>query len=268
MSGPIGNIFNDDNSSLDNGTSTDQDDSNGQAQGNYNPAFQPLLNDVPQDLHDKIIPHLNKWDQNFQKVQQGYAPWKPILDMGVTPDTVQAGLNLVSMLENNPEALYKALVDYYKFGENKDVPSQGQITENQNNTEDDPYKDRFDQMERGFNTLAEHVLQQRQQEENAKADATLDQEFQAAKQKHGDFDEEWVIAKCMANSDLSIDSAAQMYQKWYQGQMAKFGAKPLIMGGGGGGLPQNNVDVTKLSGKDTRSLVAQMIEHAKQQSRG
>lgn len=272
MGSPFGEIFNDDNSSLDNSTSTGQDDSNGQAQGTgYNPAFQSLLNDLPQDLHSKVIPHLKQWDssvnQRFQKVQQGYESWKPIINMGVAPDTVQAGLNLVNLLESNPEALYKALVDYYKFGDQEDKSSQGQTTEP--SVEEDPYKDKFAQMERGFNTLAEHVIQQRQQEEESRYDAALDQEFKAAKDKYGDiFDEEWIAARCLANPNLTIDQAAGMYQQWYQQQMSKFGAKPLIMGGGGGGLPQENLDVRKLDGKQTRSLVAQMIEHAKSQRRG
>jgi hypothetical protein len=37
--------------------------------------------------------------------------------------------------------------------------------------------------------------------------------------------------------------------------------------GAGGGLPGNNVDPRKLSDKDTKSLVAQMVEQANQQRR-
>jgi hypothetical protein len=258
-------------SSIDSGASSGQNDGNGQEQGNsFNPAFQPLLNELPQDLHAKVVPHLQNWDkgvtQKFQTVQQEYEPWKPIIKMGVTPDTVQAGLNLVNMLETNPEALYKAMVDYYKFGQDQDSTSQGPSKEQQQ--EEDPYKDRFAQMERGFNTLAEHVIQQRQQEENAKADAALEQEFKAAKDKYGEiFDEQWIQSRCLADPNLSVMDAAGMYQQWYQQQAAKFGAKPLIMGGGGG-LPQNTPDPTKMTGQETRGLVAQMIELSKQQNRG
>lgn len=281
MSSPFGNIFNNDDSSLDSTDSQGQTGDIGQqAQGNngFNPAFTPLLNDIPQDLHSKVLPHLQEWDKGvaakLNKVQQGYEPWKPIIDMGVTPENVQIGLNLINLLEQQPETLYRALVDYYHFGDQQQqgAPGQGQNTGNQQQQqqqEEDPYAQKYNQLEQGFNTLANHVLSQNKQQEQARADQALDTEIQAARKQYGDvFDEEWIIAKCMANDKLTIADAAKMYSEWYQKQAAKFGARPLIMGAGGNGLPQQNVDVTKLSPKDTRSLVAQMIEHANMQNRG
>ncbi|SRR5216110_3009193 len=275
MSEPLSNIFNNDqNSSLDNGSPSGQS-GGAQAQGGQNPAWGELLGELPQDLHQKVIPHLQRWDQGvnqrFQTVQQGYEPWKPIINAGVTPDVAQAGLNLINMLESNPQALYSALKEYYKFDEQQQQqqgvqgPGQGQNTEP---TVEDPYQQKFSQMEQGYNTLAQHVLEMKQQEVNARADAALESEFQAAKQKYGDiFDEEWVQAKCIANPNLSVEQAAGMYHQWYTQQAAKFGAKPLIMGGGSNGLPNQHTDVTKLSDRDTRSLVANMLDQFNAQSR-
>lgn len=271
MSGPLDNLFSDD-SSLDTGSGTGQN-GNGMAQGNYNPVFNEVLGQIPQDLHDKVVPVLQKWDQNantkYQTVQQQYEPWKSVIGSGVTPDIAQAGLNLINMLETNPQALYDALRNYYKFDEqqqnNQGAPSQGQgTTEQQNQIIEDP---RFAQMEQGYSTLAQHVLQMQQEKVNAQADAALEEEFAAAKSKHGEFDIEWVTAKCIANPNLTVDQGAQMYKQWYQQQAAKFGARPLIMGGGGSGVPQENVDVRKLDGKQTRSLVAQMLDQANAQNR-
>src|SRR5689334_15153195 len=108
---------NDQNSSIDNGNFGDQDGPS-QAQGGINPAFNPLLQELPQDLHEKILPHLKSWDEGvnnkLRSVQQQYEPWKNIIGAGVDPDTAQAGINMINMLEQNPKLLYDALRDYYK----------------------------------------------------------------------------------------------------------------------------------------------------------
>lgn len=258
--------------SVDNGQGSGQDA--GQAQGSgYNPNFQPLLQELPQDLHPKILPHLQQWDkgvnERFEKLQSDYAPWKPVLSSGATPEMVQNGLNLMNLLETNPEGLWKALADNYKFGqEQQDLnggTGQGQAPPAQQApTELDPvYAQRFQQLEQANVTLAEHVLNMRRQEEEARQDQMIAAEFEAAHKKVGAFDDQWVRAHCIADPNLSIEQAARNYQSWYNAEMAKHGARPIITGSSGGGVPGHNVDVTKLSGQQTRSLAADMIRQAR-----
>lgn len=268
----MGNPFGGDNSSLDN---SNQNMQNGdQAQGShstgYNPNFQPLLNDLPQDLHGKVLPHLQQWDkgvnERFQKLQSDYEPWKPILNQpGVTPDMVSTGLGMLNLLETNPEALYKALVENYKFGQNQDSQAgQGQTPPVQPTPTDDPLDPRFQQLENNFATLAQHVLEMKRQEDEARADQAIAAEFAAAHKKLGDFNDKWVQAHCIADPSLSVEKAASMYQEWHRAEMAKHGARPLITGSSSGGVPgQAPTDVTKLSPKDTRTLFADMLRQAK-----
>lgn len=262
-------------SSVDNSQSGMQD--GGQAQGTgYNPNFQPLLQDIPQDLHSKVLPHLQQWDkgvnERFEKLQSDYAPWKPVLSSGVTPEMVQNGLNLMNLLETNPQGLYQALADNYKFGQNQEqgLPGAGQgqtpPVQQAPTQGPDPYDLRFQQMEKNFTTVAQEVLNMRQAEQDARQDAMIAQEFDNAHRKLGAFDDQWVRAHCIADPNLSIEQAAKNYQTWYNGEMAKYGARPIITGSSGGGVPGRNVDVTKLSGSETRALAADMIRQAKQQT--
>lgn len=260
-------------SSLDNGQGGGYD--NGQAQGGnnngFNPNFQPLLNDLPQDLHEKVLPHLQQWDKGvqdrFEKLQSGYAPWKSVLSSGATPEMVNNGLSLMNLLDTNPEALYRALADNYKFGQQQDQGTgQGQGQPNQQAPVDDipdyvrDIQSKYGQMEQNFTTLAQHVLEQRQQEANAREDAALANEFKSAHSKLGDFDDDWVKAKCLANLNLTVEQAASQYKDWERGMLARHGARPLISGSSGGGVPgQGNIDVTKLNGAQTRGLAVDMI---------
>jgi hypothetical protein len=264
MGNPLGEIFSQE--SVDTGAGAVQND--GQAQGTgYNPNFQPLLNDIPQDLHQKIIPHLQQWDKNFNdrvgKLQSDYEPWKPVLNSGATPDMVQTGLNILNLLERDPKALYDALVENYKF--EQEQQQAGPVTgQGQQQQQEDPYDLRFKQMEQNFTTVAQHVLDIRRQEQEAQADAIVAQEFSQAHKKLGDFDDNWVRAHCIADPNLSVEQAASNYQQWYNAEMAKHGARPLITGSSGsGGVPGSQVDVTKLSGQQTRGLVADMIRQAR-----
>lgn len=274
MGNPFGEIYNQgDSSSVDNTGSGVQ--GGGQAQGTgYNPNFQPLLNDVPQDLHDKILPHLQQWDkgvnERFEQLQSTYAPWKGILNSGATPDMLQNGLNILNLLERDPESLFKALKDNYQFDQQQQQVQAGQGQSSppqQAPTEPDPYSQydaRFQQVDQNFQTLAQHVLDMRHAEENAAMDAAIASEFATAHKKLGAFDDNWVRAYCIADPNLSIEQAAQNYQSWHRSELAKHGARPLISGSSGsGGVPGNTVDVTKLSGQQTRGLVADMIRAAK-----
>ena len=261
-------------SSLDSGQSGGYD--SGQAQGSgVNPNFQPLLNDLPQDLHAKVLPHLQQWDKGvndrFEKLQSGYAPWKPVLSSGATPEMVNNGLALMNLLDTNPEALYRALVDNYKFGQQQDPGAgQGQTPPNQQAPADEipdyvkSLQNQYGQMEQNFTTLAQHVLEQRRQEAEAREDRALVNEFEAAHKSIGEFDDEWVKARCLANLNLSVEQAGKMYQDWYNGIVAKTGARPIITGSSGGGVPgQGSIDVTKLNGAQTRSLAVDMIRQMK-----
>lgn len=275
MGNPLGEIYSQDSgqASVDSGQTGVQND--GQAQGTgYNPNFQPLLADIPQDLHSKVLPHLQQWDkgvnERFEKLQSDYAPYKPILSSGATPEMVQSGLDILGALERDPQGVYNALREAYKFGDVQDPSGAGQgqaPTALQPPTQEpDPYAQRFQQVEQANITLAQHVLEMRQQEDEARQDAMIAKEFSDAHSKVGAFDDTWVRAHCIADPNLSIEQAARNYQNWYNAEMAKHGARPIITGSSGGGVPGNNVDPTKLSGKDTRNLVADMIRQARAQT--
>lgn len=265
MGNPFGET--DNNSSLDIGADVGQNGDQAQGTG-YNPNFQPLLSEVPQDLHPKIIPHLQQWDRGvndrFQKLQSDYAPWKPILSSGVTPDMAQNGLNILSLLERDPEALYRVLVDSYGFGKQEEESPSDQGQQQQQQQQLDP---RYDQLSKNFEVLAEHVLKGARQEQEAAADRALAVEFDQAHKKLGEFDDMWARAYCIANPEASVERAGKAYQEWYAQIAAKHGARPLISGGSSGGVPGlGSQDPSKLSGKDTRSLVADMLRQAKAQN--
>lgn len=87
--------------------------------GGDNPAWQPFLNDLPDFFHEKAKGHFRKWDDNYRakeaelkSLQEQYEPYKPYV--GVDPGAIQYGLGLLNQIQNNPMAVYNALLEHVK----------------------------------------------------------------------------------------------------------------------------------------------------------
>lgn len=235
----------------------------GQGSTGVNPSWQEYLNEIPQELHDKVTPAFEKWDrgvqERFTKVQQQYEPWKPIIDAGIDPDTASFSVRLLNAINEDPRMVYEALGNYYKLSGSPS--SQGQ--EEPPAVEEDPYANRFSELERQNQIMAAHLVRNRENELAAQAEAQLDKELTDMRQKYkaqGDFDERYVLA--LMQSGMSTEDAVKDYFIHRDQLLQQYGTKPLIMGTGGG-VPQfNNTDVRKLSNGDTKNLVAQMLAQA------
>jgi hypothetical protein len=234
-----------------------------------NPSWQEYLNDIPQEFHDKVTPAFQKWDQGvqerFTKVHQQYEPWKPIIDAGVDADTATFALKLLNNINDNPQVVWEAIGNYYNL---TGSPSgQGQQEPQQQTEDTDPYDGRFSELERQNQIMAAHLVENKRREAEAQAEAELDQELTQMRDKYkaqGDFDERFVLA--LMSNGMDTEAAVKEFYNFRDSQLQKYGQKPLIMGSGGG-VPQFNNDVRKLSDGDTRNLITQMLNQANAENR-
>lgn len=231
-----------------------------------NPAWQEFLNVVPQELHSQVTPILQKWDQGvndrFQKVHSEYDQWKPVIGSGVDPETTQFAINLLNSVNNNPEMVYNALKEYYKFGETPQQNGQQSGQGQQEPNAVDPYQEKYAALERQNEIIAQVLYQQQQTAREAQADTQLDNELTSLKSKYGDYNERYVLA--MMQNGMGAEDAVKGYFEWREQEVGKHVPKPLIMGGGGN-MPGQNMDVKKLSNSGTKDLVVQMLKAASQQ---
>lgn len=236
-----------------------------------NPAWNDVLSVLPEQFHQVVTPHFQKWDQSAQqRIEQvnsqlkDFEGFKPFVEHGINPQEVEQGLRLMWEINNNPENVYKALAEAYKFGQ--EIPPVA----NQNNDDDDddeaPYgidpeiASKLEQQEGIIQAVAQIVLNEAQAKEAAKADSELETELSSLKQKYGEYDEDYVLTKML--NGASGEDAVKSYQALVANinQSRPFAPNVLGNNNGGSGLPSQAIDPTKLSGKDTRNLVAQMLE--------
>lgn len=238
-----------------------------------NPAWNDVLSIIPEQYHAAVTQHFTKWDQSAQqRIEQAnsqvsaYESFKPFIEHGIDPQELENGLRLMYEINNNPQSVYNALGQAYGLA---NVPgNEGDDTDNGEGDGAQNFQDpRYDTLQQNLELVNKVLLEQHEAKEAAKADAELEQELSQLKQKYGDIDERYVLA--MMQNGMTADQAGQSFQEFRNGLLQNNPRPfaPNVMGGsqGGSGYPSQQIDPTKLSGKETRSLVEQMLRAAAQQ---
>lgn len=97
------------NSSLNEPEVTETEDTS----DSRNPAWDPILNLIPEQLHSQVIPHLSKTDKHVQELQQKYAPYKSFIDQGISPDVIDNSLTLGQMIAKDPQAVITQMQEQF-----------------------------------------------------------------------------------------------------------------------------------------------------------
>lgn len=232
-----------------------------------NPAWGDALSAIPEQFHQVLTPHFQQWDQAAQKrieevngQLKAFEGYKDFADNGINAEELAQGYQLLYQLNQDPQAVFNALKEAYGFEAAAEI-----VGEEEEGEEDDSqnFQDpRFDQLQSGLDLVAQTLLQQEQAKVQAKADADLDAEISALKEKYPNFDEHYVLS--LVANGATMEQAAQQYETLTQSilQQNPRPFAPQVMGnsGGGTGLPSQAIDPTKLSDKDRRALVAQMVQ--------
>lgn len=246
-----------------------------------NPAWNNLLNKLPAEFHDMIDSDLREWDNNFStkisEVQSQYEPYKEFVDNQVSPDDIKQALAIGAMIESDPGQFLDAMT---QWAEQSGLRDQGQ--QEQENDDDsfslDDFDDsedddddisshpKFQELEQQQRILAEFLAQQVQQEETAKAEAELDAEIKTLTEKYGEFDEELVLPYAMTKN-VPLEDAVKFYSQRVEsiksaprpGDYAPSVLNPS------GTIPSSQPDPGKMSSRETKNLVKEMLAAAKAQ---
>lgn len=221
--------------------------------------WNDIVGAFPEDKRAELAPKLKEKIDAFTPLRQ----WEDLHKSGVTPEHASTALNLFSMIENNPREVYTAIGNFLGLTPQETKEAVEELQESQGDG-DDP---RLRTLQQQVDTLAQIALAQRQQtaaeQQAAEQDAAVEKELNDLRNKYGDVDEEEILMR-MLHKGLS---AEQAYQE-YSGKVAELRKRrpaPMIIGGGGN-IPRKQLDVTKLDSAGTKDLVAQMMQHAMNES--
>jgi len=233
-----------------------------------NPAWQDILNVLPDSLHSVVRPALEKWDRGvqdrFQTVHSQYEPYKALLDAGIPAENVQYALAVLEKIENDPRSIYDALAEHNGWAE-----QQGQSEENDSeyepeNLPDDPRLLRAEQMSEA---VAEYIMQQHEQQQADAEDDALNEHITALKTQHGIAEDDKTAEKFILGLMVAGATAEQAFED-YIALTSNVATRPRANDGapvvlGGGGVPSTAINRDQIRDPKTRqSLVAQMLEQA------
>lgn len=84
------------------------------SQSSHNPNWDELKNELPDEfIWNKVRPHLERFDKNnnsrFEKVQQQFAPYQPLIENQVPFEQIQQAFQLRHELANNTRGMFERL---------------------------------------------------------------------------------------------------------------------------------------------------------------
>lgn len=238
-------------------------------EGTGHPAWQGILDSIPDALHPLIEPELKRWDENFtkevNKVKEQFAPYKELVDNGIDGDSAVQAIQLVQAIEADPAGVIKLLQNNYNLtpAEAKQVVKEVQAEAG----EDDPVQAELKLIKDQQLQLANYLTQKENALVSQQNEANLHKYLAGIKEKFPSVPEDYLIP--YIGNGIDGEVAAQKFMDMIENAAKELSAPnsdaPIILGAGGG-VPSTRQELSKMSDKDTNALVAQMFEQASKQT--
>lgn len=245
-----------------------------------NPSWGEMLKTIPPELHNQVVPHLQKYDQNTNKVHSRYEPYKEFVDNGVGADQLRQAIGIMRALESNPQGVYDVLHQQFGQAVQQQANPSGQGLPG--NDGEDPFEglppivrekmSAIDQLQQGFNTVAEYLMAQGQRSEEEQQDAELEAFYSGLAQRNSTFaalnqnGEAEPYINALLAAGVSEKDAEESFMKFIEsvGMHQARPKPPALLGSGGGGmLPSNGVKPGQMSPHQVKDFVAQTLMAAK-----
>jgi hypothetical protein len=248
------------------------------SQGQGHPAWQEILDVLPDELHPLVTPKLQEWDNGVKAKLQDlnkYSAYEPLVENEVPFEAIQQAMYLAQQFETNPELVVERAIESFgldKFRQQQQAAQQQATVTPEG--EEVEYED-------GDNPLAglenhpayQQLLQQAQEAYQYEEEAAtqLEQYLEELHEEHGEFDDLYVTA--MLANGLEAKDAISNFQSLVKAEAEKLAGTstaqqdppPVVMGAAGNsgsGLPESNVRLGDLGKGAVADMVAQMIANA------
>lgn len=248
------------------------------------PAWQEILNNVPEMLHEKLIPTLQAWDKGVQEkltsVHSKYDPYKTFVDGNTPVADITTGLQIVQLLNEDPARFYNHMREFYNLGDSEqgqssqqkveetfdlgDLPGEVDLTSN-------PQFKKLQEMQQQMLAQQESLLaEQGKKEAEIWLDTKHHQISEVLKEKHAipldDKAWQFILNQAAVESQTTGDNETALVNatnafvtlvSQYRSPVANASAPPVMTPNGS--VPASTFDATKLGSDDRKKLFAQML---------
>jgi hypothetical protein len=231
------------------------------------PAWQEILDAIPEQYREALMPTLEKWDKGvskrFQSLHSKYEPLKQYEEYD--PNELEIAINLKQAIEADPRAVWELLAQTYDLQPlEQGASEQGSVDMGQQFYEEGEGPDPLLlQTQQQLAEQAAEIAALKQARELEEAEEQLDAYVTWLHTEHGEFDDDYVVT-LMANGVDGVEAVNRYNAKFAaNGGAPALPAAPKVMGAGGG-VPSRAIDPNTLSNNETKDLVAQMLLQAQQ----
>lgn len=239
------------------------------------PAYEKLLAELPEAWHNKVIPHLQEQDKNFQQQLEKFTPFKEFLEFD--PTVIRDSMKLADVAVNDPVSLYRNLADHLRSqglieeAEAADETAD-EIEESEDYEIDPAIKKEFDRRDAQLQQQQEMLDSIEYQKQVEQETQVLEQQVQEMTAKYDIPDATLErILKLMEvqlerGEDATVYTAARELSEItgvkysIRGDLPKADA-PLIVGSSGGaGVPTSKLEIPS-DPKAKKEMLAQMFRN-------
>jgi len=242
------------------------------------PAWDNLLNEIPEAWHSKVAPFLQEADRNFQTQLEKFTPFKQYVDEGVSADLISGGLNIARAIESNPQEVYASLREYLEQNGMLADEAAAVASDIMDEADDssvfgevpDALKQEIEELKQFRSEQEQRIYDQELAKATEEATAELDREMTDLKAAYEISEaHEIAIYNLMnaamgAGQDMTIAEAAQQLQQMVGGFTPIGGAQaqsaPMVIGSAGGaGIVSPDLSVPR-DDKGKKEMLVRMFE--------
>lgn len=249
--------------------------------------YNGFLNDIPEQDRDIVGKYVKQWDGNvtkqFQKIHENYKPYKDLGDL----ERLQIANEFFSRFETNPLEVYQIFRDglVEQFGEDfenqmyqqDDDGEEYEYEDGEYDDDDDDYEEVdlpdgvvqfLEQIGGSVQDLIDWKDSQEQSaleaQENEQLDNMLKEMHNTLLQgyKLDEDDDDWLLIQMSKGREPQ--EAAQAWINKFGGQQSPVPRPVARILSGQGGVPNDQVDVSKLRGQQRKDIVAALLEQARE----
>lgn len=245
-----------------------------------NPAWEAIRSELGDPVFSKIAPHLKEFDSNhdrqISKLNNDYKWAKDLTANGdVTPQHVQAALQLARAIDETPEQVYERLGQFLQQ-EGRMPSSAAELEAKTDDPEDEgqlPQDPRIAQLEQEQQAMRQFLQQQQFEQQAREADTRLDSEIDALKNdtslnlSKDDMREILQRAVFVTHTSGKQPPLAEIAQDYVQNVRNRILQTPrpgdsaprLVPASGGNAAVAQRPNLGDMSRGDTQDLIASLI---------
>jgi hypothetical protein len=240
------------------------------------PAYEKLLSELPSAWHDKVIPHLQEQDKNFQEQLEKYTPLKEFLDYD--PNQLRDSLKLADVAVNDPVSLYRNLAEHLRSqGLIDEAQAADEVADEAEEADDGDYemdpaiKKEFDRRDAQFSQQEEYIQGIEYQKEVDRESVILDQQITEMTNKYDipgptvDRILRLMEVQLERGEDATVYTAARELAEItgvkyaVRGDLPKEDAPFIVGNNGGAGVPSESMTIPK-DEKGKKAMLEQMFK--------